>query len=285
MGHEEADAGIPLLPFEYCVANCLEYCAVGGGQDEAMISITWNSGTIHVQCVGFHPSSRSVVKGVERAIWRFVTECQLMFVLYKGVLRSRGSIKKELSKDLDRDTPLVFADRDEVGTIRDVWAQVSLGKVLDAFSRGGEYESIYAKSFVIFVYQLWEDFIRPGIARHLGVDHKTVKSDLMGEWRHLRNWLIHPSDDSEQAYFDNADRLAKIPDQPQRGTAVVSSKMVEPMMGYLNSLHIILNPNGLTPLVGIDLMSSEETEQISRLLASDRFLALLHRQFKPPEGK
>ena len=281
MGHNEVGAGVQLLPFEFCVTNCLLYRKVDGDQKEAMISVTWNSGTVHIQCVGFHPSSRSAVEEIERVIGRFVTECQLMYVLYKSVLRSRGSIRRELSKNQGRDTPLVFADRDEVGTIRSVWAQVSLGKVLDAFSLGGEYESIFARSFVIFVFQFWEDFTRPAIARHLRVDHKTVSSDLMGEWRYLRNWLMHPSDDSERAYFDNADTLAKIPDQPQPGTAVVSSKMVNLMMGYLNSLHIVVNPDELTPLETVDLTRSEETEQISRLLASDKVKALYRKARSP----
>lgn len=284
MGHEEVGAGVPILPFEFCATNCQLLGEIDGDQKEATISVTWNSGTVLIQCVGFHPSSRSVGEDIGRVLWRFVTECQLLYVLYMSVLRSRGSIRRELSKNQGRDTPLVFADRDEVGTVRSVWAQVPLGKVLDAFSQGGEYESIYAKAFVLFVFQLWEDFTRPEIARLLGVEHKTVSSDLMGEWRYLRNWLTHPSEKALRAYFDNADLLAQIPDQPQPGTAVVSSKMVNPMMGYLNSLHIVVNPHELTPLNSIALKGSEESEQIARRLASDRIIAK-YRQARPPREK
>lgn len=274
MGNEEVGAGIPILPFEFFATNCQLLGEVDGEQKDAILSVTWNSGTVLIQCVGFHPASRPVGEEIGRVLRWFVSECQLMYVLYKSVLRSRNSIRRELSKSQGRDAPLVFADRDEAGTVRSVWAQVSLDKVMDAFSQGGEYESIYAKAFVIFVFQLWEDLARPAIAEHLGADLKTVNSDLMGEWRHLRHWLIHPSEKTEQQYFDNADLLAQIPDQPQPGTAVVSTNMVNHMMGYLNSLHIVVNPHGLTPLNLIDLKGAEESGQISRLLASDKVKAL-----------
>ena len=48
--------------------------------------------------------------------------------------------------------------------------------------------------FVVFSYQLWEEFARPNIAQALGTTHNDVESDLMGEWRHLRNWIVHPDE-------------------------------------------------------------------------------------------
>ena len=66
------------------------------------------------------------------------------------------------------------------------------GVVLDAFSAGGEFETTFAKSFVVSAYQMWEEVTRGDIAKALGTSHNDIRSDLMGEWRHLRHWLVHP---------------------------------------------------------------------------------------------
>ena len=83
---------------------------------------------------------------------------------------------------------------------------------------GGEFEKTYAKSFVVFSYQLWEEFARPNIAQALGTTHNDVEADLMGEWRHLRNRIVHPDEKTEEAYFKNAKLLAKISADPRLGT-------------------------------------------------------------------
>ena len=33
----------------------------------------------------------------------------------------------------------------------------------------------------------------PGTVKALGVPLREAEADLMGKWRHLRNWLVHPA--------------------------------------------------------------------------------------------
>ena len=88
------------------------------------------------------------------------------------------------------------------------------------------------------------------------MERRDVQSDLMGEWHHLRNWLIHPVDDTEREYFKNAKMLVKVLGDLRPGNPEAKARMVFPLMGYLNSLQVIVNPDGLEP--GIELSSLDE---------------------------
>ena len=156
--------------------------------------------------------------------------------------------------------------------------------MLDAFSAGGDFETLYAKSFVVFTYQIWEDFARPTIAQALGVAHTDVQSDLMGEWRHLRNWLVHPDEKTEESYFKNANILAGILGEVRPGTPEVNPDMLFPLMGYLNSLHVIVNPDDLSP--GLQITDSDPTlvEQASKDPSEPETTMMpIWRRFNPPK--
>ena len=195
----------------------------------------------------------------------------------------RRRYKSSLARTATRDAPFTVSDIGRDGTVQAIWARVPLGEVLDAFSADGEFEKTYAKAFVVFTYQLWEEFARPKIADALGVKHDDVASDLMGEWRHLRNLLVHPSKENEQTYFKNAKLLAKIPGGLRPGNPEVKADLVFPMMGYLNSLHVIVNPNCLSPAIEIGELHPKIGEQIS-IDASGSGMSVLPvwRGFRPP---
>ena len=233
---------------------------------DGLISTAWNAGTLHVQYVGFQEVSKTAIETISQAMWQFATECQLMVVLYAGVLLSRETIQSQLGGNTNRNAPFTVADKDKDGTMRAIWAWLPRGKVFDAFSAGGEYEKSHGKSFVVFTYQRWEEFARPKIAQALGIAHDEIISELMGEWRHLRNWLVHPDKRTEKAYFKNAKLLAKISGNPRPGKPEVKSDMVFPMMGYLNSLHVIVNPKGLTPGIELTALDPKVMDQASKQL-------------------
>ena len=239
-------------------------------QKHVSISVLWSGGTISVQCVGFQPSIQSEI-GVSETIQQFANECQLMFVLYDSVMRSRNPILKNLrNKKNNRNALFVVADTARDGTIQEVWAQVPLGVMVDAFMQGGEFETIFAKAFVVLVYQLWEEVARHKISLALEVGHNDVKSDLMGEWRYLRNWIVHPSSESEQDFFKNATMLTKMPDSPQHGQPVVTAKMMKRMMGYLNSLNIVVSKSDTPAIVTVKPAPLELLRSFENLTQNDK---------------
>ena len=184
---------------------------------DGIISTAWSAGTLYVQYVGLERLGKPAVDTVSKAMWRFATECQRMVVLYAGVLLSRATIQSQIGSERDRDTPFAITTTGKDGDVSGIWAWLPTGVVLDAFSAGGEFETTFAKSFVVSAYQTWEEVTRPQIAEALDTSHNEIRSDLMGEWRHLRNWLVHPSEETEVAYFKNANLLARIPGGPAPG--------------------------------------------------------------------
>ena len=115
--------------------------------------------------------------------------------------------------------------------------------------------------------------------------HDDVQSDLMGEWRHLRNWLVHPDKETEKAYFRDAKLLAKISGNLRPGRPQVKSDMVFPMMGYLNPLHVIVNPDGLSPAIEMGELDPKVLEQASESSKPGMSLLPIWRGFKPPSDQ
>ena len=254
--------------------------------DDGLISIAWNAGTLHVQYVGLAEVSKLAVDTVSDSMWQFATECQLMVILYASILEHQTAIRDRLGRSGDRATILSISEVNFDGTLRALWAQSPLGKVMDAFSPTGDFEKIFAKAFVLFAYQLWEQTTRPTIAQALGVGQNDVGSDLMGEWRYLRNWLVHPEEKTRAAYFENADMLARVLESLQEGNPEVTARNVFPLMGYLNSLHVIVNPNGLDPALMVTDLDSKIAEQISNDASESSVTTVpIWRRFKPPDHR
>ena len=252
---------------------------------DGIISTAWNAGTLHVQYVGLENLAEPAVDTVSEAMWRFATECQLMVVLYAGVLLSRETIQSQIGSEGNRNTPFSISTTDKNGKVSGLWAWLPTGTVFDAFSAGGEFETTFAKSFVVSAYQMWEEVTRPKIAQALGTSHNEIRSDLMGEWRHLRNWLVHPSEETEETYFKNASLLARIPGGPAPGKVPkIRSGMILPMMGYLNYLTVIVNPAGLSPGMEITSMDPELVDQVSRQTEPGVVLLPIWQGFKLPDA-
>ena len=96
----------------------------------------------------------------------------------------------------------------------------------------------------MFAYHTWEEAVRPKIASSLKVEVKDVKSDLMGEWRHLRHWVIHTSDDNKSRMFTEARNLVRVlglrQDEP-----LLTPDMFFILMEYLDRMQVYVNPKSL----------------------------------------
>lgn len=69
--------------------------------------------------------------------------------------------------------------------------QMSIDQYIKAMEPDGEFVQYQNKTLLVFIYQTWEDYIRPQIAKLYSVDVTQVRCDLMGEIRHVRNDIIH----------------------------------------------------------------------------------------------
>ena len=130
------------------------------------------------------------------------------------------------------------------GRDESVLARLPVEKVIEAFANAGAFERLYAKAFVVFTFQIWEEVARPGIAVALKVKPNHVQADLIGEWRRLRNWLVHRNKDAEDEFFGNAVKLPGLLEL-RREDPGLTAGMVYVLMRELNRMQVDVNPESL----------------------------------------
>ena len=115
------------------------------------------------------------------------------------------------------------------------------------YSTEGQQALNLGKAFVTFVYHIWDDYSRPAIAEALGLKGKRdVAADLMGDWRYLRNWLVHQHQKTEDDYFGNATILTGVLDL-RRGQPKISAKMVFELAARLSVIKLKVLPEAESP--------------------------------------
>ena len=108
-----------------------------------------------------------------------------------------------------------------------------------------------------------------------------MNSDLMGEWRYLRRWLVHPHEDTKRDYFRNTNMLVVLLDL-QPGHPEMKADWVLPLLGYLNSLQVIMNPGSLAPAFEVTDAPPQLTEHMAmEQIESGTVVAPLWRRFTP----
>ncbi len=241
---------------------------------EQFFTIAWPGGMMGLRCIGVEPVGDNQVAIVQEAMEQFATESHLMFIWYIGVLNSREAIQRQLSDSIAPESPVAVVSARDDGTTRSIRTRVRGAEATDAIARGAEFERLYARSHIISVFTLWEELIRPKIADALGVDRNAVTSDLMGDWRHLRNWLVHPKDSTEEDYFNNAQALSEALGS-QRGRPEITAGGVLVLMERLNALAVVVNPHNQEPLTQFVPPDPETWAKIQRSLGpNDRVLPM-----------
>ena len=213
-----------------------------GGPTDGMIEIGWAGGTVRFHYVGIRDLDDVSKDAVSRAVEDFVSECQIMYVSYFGFLYGREAILRELQL-VPGDEPLTFGGQRIDGTFA-AGARVTRDRVVDAFAENGRFQMLYGRAFVVFVYHMWEDDARRRIASALRLNNKnSVDAELMGHWRLLRNWILHPDRKAEEEFFTKSDKFAEGLGLQPGMKPEVTSAMVAELANQLNSISITVNPH------------------------------------------
>ena len=240
---------------------------------ELLAAVSWPGGKVSFRCVDVDCDNETA-QAVTEALEQLANEWHLMFIWFVGVLKSREIIQRELAESLGQDESVSIGSVHQDGATRMIRTRVKRNEVIASFS-DDSFGKLHAKSFVLSVFSYWEDIIRPKIGRLLGVSVDTTESDIMGEWRLLRNWLTHPTGggEAEQQYFSRAKTLPRLLGS-QRGKPEVSVGDVFSLMEQLNSLRITVNPLSQEPLVRFVSLDPDTLAKIKRQLGpNDRILS------------
>ena len=211
----------------------------------SLTQIGWPGGVLTLRYVGIPKVTEEAAREIKDIMQQFSTDCQKMLIWFAGILGSREAIKSHLDKLTAQGKPLSVNTYRPNGRVDSVLASLPVEDVVEAVSADGEFERLYAKAFVIFTYQIWDEVARTRIAKALKVEKPNhVTSDLMGDWRHLRNWLIHRTETTEKDFFEKSKTLPRLLDMP-RGEPSLTAGMVAVLMRQLNNMQVDVNPGGL----------------------------------------
>ena len=196
-GHtHDFDKGSPVIACPDCGdGKGTTWTWIGGdiSPDTVMHQIGLPSGMLTLMYTGIPPVSDESTDDITRAMQVFSRDCQMMTTWFVGIMSSRRAMREHLERLASRGEPLRITTLRPDGREEAVLAQMPAEEVIESIGDAGDFERLYANSFVVFMYHLWEETVRPKIATAVGVDPCHVKADLMGEWRQLRNWIIHRS--------------------------------------------------------------------------------------------
>ncbi len=222
-------------------------------------------GTLTLMYAGVPPVSDKSKDEIARALRMFSRDCQMMTTWFVGIMASRRPMREHLEDLASRGEPLRITTLRPDGRAAAVLAEMPAEEVIESIADAGDFELLYANSFVVSTYHLWEETIRPKIASALKVDRSHVKADLMGEWRLLRNWIIHRSQDAEDDFFERAHTLAGAL-ALQRGDPSLTAGSVLVLVRHLNNMRIEINPHSLDMGFALEPVSPEMLADVARSL-------------------
>ena len=91
------------------------------------------------------------------------------------------------------------------------------------------------------MYLRWDEYFRPRIADILSVNKNAVKSDLMGDIRHLRISIIHKNSVLPSNFNDKLTYLPHIW-RLNREQLTITEPMVHSLMEQINAIRVRVDP-------------------------------------------
>ena len=70
-------------------------------------------------------------------------------------------MRSHLNDVAKQDEPFTINTYRPDGRVDSVLARVPVDTVIEAFTEAGDFERLYAKAFVVFTHQIWEEVARP----------------------------------------------------------------------------------------------------------------------------
>ncbi len=216
-----------------------------------LLQVGWPGGMLTLRCIGVPKISEEASAEIQNTMQQFSSDFQMMFVWFAAIFGSQNAMRNHLNHVAAQDEPFTINTYRPDGRVDSVLARVPVDSVIDAFTEAGDFERLYAKAFVVFTYQIWEEVARPKIATALNVENPNhINADLMGDLRYLRNWLVHRTESAESDFFRKAKTLPQVLSM-QRGDPSLTANGVATLMQHLNHIQVEVNPKsldfGITP--------------------------------------
>ena len=188
-----------------------------------MKGLYWTNGPMRVRIKHSDGMLEADVRSAIRVLDEFRFQCQRLYVAFDGMVNGRSlmlgywqglSVSRNNKFSMGSQLP---PGEQRIGMSTN--AEITFGELSDGMIDGGEFDQLGTKAMLVFMYTLWEETTRDNIADALQVKRSRVRCDLMGDMRHLRNFIVHPSEKTKQEYARRATFLPELwPEFPEDGT-------------------------------------------------------------------
>ena len=210
-----------------------------------MNRLYWTNGPMQVRIKHSADTPDADASAAIRVLEDFRLQCQRLFVAFDGMVNGRSRMLEYWqAQNVSRSNRLSIGTQlpdGEQSIGMSTIARVTFGELFDGMKDGGEFDQLSTKAMLVFMYSLWEETTRGNIADALQITRGQVKCDLMGDMRYLRNFIVHPSEKTQQEYARGATFLPVIwPTFPEDVT--ITASMLQALMEQLNA--IIVDASG-----------------------------------------
>ena len=122
---------------------------------------------------------------------------------------------------------------------RSTIAEMTQGELLKGLEDGGLFEDHVAKSLVVVIYHLWNEYYRPRIAKAVSSEPNQVECDLLGDIRRVRNLIIHETSVLPGSFANSLTFLPQIWNFESTELRITRG-MVHSLMEQLNALRLTI---------------------------------------------
>ena len=119
-------------------------------------------------------------------------------------------------------------------------SKISLKDAVIHSQKNGMFSDMIAKAIIVTIYSEWDELYRHKIAHEVNLDSKNVASDLMGDLRIVRHWIVH-----NKSVIDKDHTKIKILPWPLRfGEELkISNEMFSSLIDMINVMKIVVHAN------------------------------------------
>ena len=217
-------------------------------QTEQIIFAGRPSGRVFMRCVRIADLAPQTVQAVQDELKGFIDKCHADYICFVAAMA--GALAGQQAWEAANQEPVRIVAVASDGVRRAIQTSVLPREATEMFTAEGQFEKLQSKALVTAIFTHWEGVTRPAIAPLLNLDSpRVVRSELMHQWRLLRNWLVHQGNSGvERQYFEQASEMVALLDS-QRGQPEITATGVLELMGKLQSLAVMVNPDDEEPLL------------------------------------
>ncbi len=113
-------------------------------------------------------------------------------------------------------------------------AEIPTKCALTGMEKNGPFSQLIAHGIIVLIYELWNEDYRSKIAKEVGCKTNELMCDVMGDLRHIRNWIVH----NESVADKKVNEFSVLKWPSERGPFSTKSEEISGIQLAINSMQV-----------------------------------------------